>query len=61
MKKLILAGVAAAAMAAGGVGLTAQPAHAAYRCWWNGPVRHCRVWHPYRHYGYYHHPGWWYR
>lgn len=61
MRKLILAGVAAAAMAAGGVGLTAQPAHAAYRCWWTGPVRHCRVWHNrYWHRGYYGHPGWWY-
>ncbi|MGH7054192.1 MAG: hypothetical protein ACREFK_08635 [Stellaceae bacterium] len=62
MRKLILAGVAAAAMAAGGVGLSAQPAHAAWRCWWTGPVRHCRVWHrhPYWHRGYYH-PGWWYR
>lgn len=60
MRKLILAGVAAAAMAAGGVGLSAQPAHAAYRCWWRGPVRHCQVWHRHWHRGYYH-PGWWYR
>ena len=59
MKKLILAGVAAATLVAGGVGLS-QPAHAAWRCWWTGPVRHCRwVGPPWR--GYYGHPWWWYR
>ena len=59
MKKLILAGVAAASLMAGGVGLS-QPAHAAWRCWWTGPVRHCRwVGPPWR--GYYGHPGWGYR
>jgi hypothetical protein len=60
MKKLILAGVAAATLATGGVGLS-QPAHAAGRCWWTGPVRHCRWVRPAWRYGYYHHPWGWYR
>jgi hypothetical protein len=59
MKKLILAGVAAASLLTGGT-ILSQPAHAAWRCWWTGPVRHCHWVGPWR-YGYYHHPWWWYR
>ena len=59
MKKLILAGVAAATLFTAGV-VTTQPASA--RCWFVGPFRHC-TWGggPYHHYwggGYYRHP--WY-
>ena len=60
MKKLILAGVAAASLLTSGVVLT-PPAEAAYRCWWNGPFQHCNWVGPYRYWGYYHRPGWWYR
>jgi len=58
MKKLILATVAAASLLSGSALLT-QPAHAAVRCWWSGPVRHCVYTHPA--WRYYHHPWWWYR
>jgi hypothetical protein len=53
MKKLVLAGVAAATLMTTGLAVTA-PANAAYRCWWNGPFRHCTWIGPY-----YHH--YWYR
>lgn len=61
MRKVILAGVAAASLLTGGA-VMSQPAHAAWRCWWTGPVRHCRWVGPaFRRYGYYGHPWGWYR
>ncbi len=71
MRKLILATVAAASLLGAGAALTSQPAHAAWRCWWTGPVRHCafyrpgwwwRYHHPVRYHPWwwYRHPGWWY-
>ena len=59
MKKLILAAVAAASLLTGSALLT-PPAHAALRCWWSGPFRHCVYTHPHA-WRYYHHPWWWYR
>jgi hypothetical protein len=59
MKKLILAGVAAATLFTGGL-VTMAPAQAAMRCVWNGPYQRCH-WVPGGHAYYYHHPGWWYR
>jgi hypothetical protein len=54
MKKLVLAGVAAATLLTTGLTVT-QPANAAMRCWWNGPFRHCAWVGPYWHHHY------WYR
>ncbi|HEV2300022.1 MAG TPA: hypothetical protein VGR91_00505 [Stellaceae bacterium] len=42
-----------------GTAMLSQPAHAAYRCWWAGPYRHCVYTHP--GWRYYHRPWWWYR
>lgn len=56
MKKLIMAGVAAATLLTGGLVVT-QPANAAVRCWYNGPFRHCTFVGP--RWGFYHHPREW--